>query len=906
MANQVMKMARLIRCGICAGCVLLALFFFNSEIPAAEPDEPVGEVVAVRGDVRAVDGSGASRALVLRNPVFRNDVLKTGPSGRVQVMFIDQTLISLGRDTEMEIVRYAWAAEKKSGAMTTRVKEGAFRVMGGAITRNSPENFTTETPVATIGVRGSLYSGLVQDEQVSILFQAGVGIDLITPFGNSSLNRPGYGSTVTAGRAPTPAQQFSPEEVRQLDNHFVSLEGIAGGGLSPPPGDGAIAPGQQPPPPAGNDGQPLPAGDGTVAGPLPPPPTDDGGTAPAPLLPPPPTSTLSEPLPPPPMNSAGPLPLPPPPLTTFRTELGQITNTIGSVQVVSTQTAVNTQITPIPLAFPSGRYLSTLIDDAFWYGPLSGGSTNGQFTGQSVAQDSTVFPVSYRQNAHFISAPYTGSTSFPWQSRGVFLRGGNRITTTMTSASDSRGEFGFFSSAFSFIDGVNYDFREFGFAGRESVALPANGFSSYFGEYLVAPRDSGTLALLSARTGTLTMVVNWFNHKAYGFVEETGRPIIQFFGDVAGNSLTNVTMISDGAEAMGLVKWHEGSGDFARFYGELGQGFGITGLGSTYDVDSQLLKESWRMAGAAFRGVAPSGVSPSGTITLDGMVVALSEDMTVPNSNRRHFMNHPFAGTPTTFSITVNRDTGTMTGQLNAIDLLDANNVLKNVAIGGGVNDSAYIDYNAAVARLGCAGNCVETGATPNTGGLKTYGNYLATDGGPTRAIAAHLSWGYWELAYTDPTSGNPYHLHVPYSLWIAGVKTPVAEVGTRIATNFSGRYLGKAYGSRVNATGFASELTGGVTDLTIDFSATAPTPVSGTLTFDQASMTVVGTVPVTTGGFQAQIGTAAIGGTGASAILTSEVNGFFYEPGATSMGGNFSAQRADGERLLGVMGGNL
>ncbi|MDH5298758.1 MAG: FecR domain-containing protein, partial [Desulfobulbaceae bacterium] len=103
---------------------------FNLPAVAGDLDKPVGSVVAVRGEVFAVSTANKSRKLALKAPVFQQDTLKTGKNGRLQILFEDNTIISLGRATEMKVAAYEWRPEQKTGTINTKVSEGIFRVMG--------------------------------------------------------------------------------------------------------------------------------------------------------------------------------------------------------------------------------------------------------------------------------------------------------------------------------------------------------------------------------------------------------------------------------------------------------------------------------------------------------------------------------------------------------------------------------------------------------------------------------------------------------------------------------------------------------------------------------------------------------------------------------------------------------
>lgn len=192
---------------------------------AGAETNPVANVVAVRGDVTAVDAAENLRTLSIKSAVFQDDTIRTGKSGKVQLLFTDNSIISLGRNSEMQIADYDWQPEKQSGSMKTVVKEGTFRVMGGAITKVAPQNFTTETPAATIGIRGSMYGGRVSGQSLAVVFLGGKGIDVMNATGSVPILKPGYG-TVVKGPDDTPQRpvKFTAQD---LDNVSDGLNGDA-------------------------------------------------------------------------------------------------------------------------------------------------------------------------------------------------------------------------------------------------------------------------------------------------------------------------------------------------------------------------------------------------------------------------------------------------------------------------------------------------------------------------------------------------------------------------------------------------------------------------------------------------------------------------------------------------------
>ncbi|MDD4872578.1 MAG: FecR domain-containing protein [Kiritimatiellae bacterium] len=117
--------------------------------------DPVGTIVSFTGKATAVSQNGESRNLALKSPVFLNDRIKTDEASSLQIMFLDDSLLSQGEKSEMTIDEYVYnPAVKKDNKCTFKLATGVFRVVTARITTLNPDRFKVKTRLATIGIRG--------------------------------------------------------------------------------------------------------------------------------------------------------------------------------------------------------------------------------------------------------------------------------------------------------------------------------------------------------------------------------------------------------------------------------------------------------------------------------------------------------------------------------------------------------------------------------------------------------------------------------------------------------------------------------------------------------------------------------------------------------------------------------
>lgn len=127
--------------------------------PAPEPELPpaIGQAMWMQGNVSAVDTNGEHRALKMNGDVYEGDTIITAPDTQVTLEMIDGAEISLKPDTEFELATYQQPSSEGVGAAFMNLLRGGLRTITGALGKNGSQ-YRMNTPVATIGVRGTEYA----------------------------------------------------------------------------------------------------------------------------------------------------------------------------------------------------------------------------------------------------------------------------------------------------------------------------------------------------------------------------------------------------------------------------------------------------------------------------------------------------------------------------------------------------------------------------------------------------------------------------------------------------------------------------------------------------------------------------------------------------------------------------
>ena len=135
--------------------ILLPCLALGEELPIGKAKTSKGSVFVIR--------EGKQIAVSVGEKLFQNDRIRTGAASSVGIIFEDNTVLSLGANSEIVIDEYVFTPEKGVFSMITRMLRGTASYISGIIGRQSPESVRFQTPDATIGIRGTQFLVKVAD-----------------------------------------------------------------------------------------------------------------------------------------------------------------------------------------------------------------------------------------------------------------------------------------------------------------------------------------------------------------------------------------------------------------------------------------------------------------------------------------------------------------------------------------------------------------------------------------------------------------------------------------------------------------------------------------------------------------------------------------------------------------------
>jgi len=143
------------------GLIYLVALFLTLNGSHSYALDSAGKTIVALGVVNA-ENPNEKRALKRRSPVFGVDTVKTQANSRTQLRMIDGGLLSLKQLSQLEIASYEFDPATKQGSVAMSLVKGGLRTVTGILT-NKTKNYQLETPVASIGVRGTHYSAQMEE-----------------------------------------------------------------------------------------------------------------------------------------------------------------------------------------------------------------------------------------------------------------------------------------------------------------------------------------------------------------------------------------------------------------------------------------------------------------------------------------------------------------------------------------------------------------------------------------------------------------------------------------------------------------------------------------------------------------------------------------------------------------------
>ena len=174
--------------------------------------------------------------LKVGDPIFFGDTISASDGAKSQLLFIDETVMTIGSDTKLTIDDYIFDPSANDGKLFATIIAGSVKILSGKISEKNPANLEVKIPAGTIGSRGTEFKASVDPltTQSKILLvgpgpnnllnlRAGA-VEVSNGLGTVTLDQPYLFTELTENRAPTDAVVIPQAELKIFQKLEVEPE----------------------------------------------------------------------------------------------------------------------------------------------------------------------------------------------------------------------------------------------------------------------------------------------------------------------------------------------------------------------------------------------------------------------------------------------------------------------------------------------------------------------------------------------------------------------------------------------------------------------------------------------------------------------------------------------------------
>jgi hypothetical protein len=179
----------------------------------------VGRFLMLEGQVDLLKGGKLpAKAATLTDPVEPGDVIRTKSKSRAQVLFVDDTILTLAPETRVAVADYFYDGSKGRRRALLQVFRGLAHTLVKRVLELQQPDFLMQTHTAGLGVRGTEWYTLILPNATNVY-----NLDGLLELASSNRRIPGslllpalkY-SEVRRDQAPGPALDLTPEILTML------------------------------------------------------------------------------------------------------------------------------------------------------------------------------------------------------------------------------------------------------------------------------------------------------------------------------------------------------------------------------------------------------------------------------------------------------------------------------------------------------------------------------------------------------------------------------------------------------------------------------------------------------------------------------------------------------------------
>ena len=201
--------------------ILITLLLFASSLFAN-----VAKVVALKGDASIVRNDTTIK-LDGNSIIEKQDVIITKDNTKVQLLFKDETIISIGENSSFQVNDYLYDEKNQKFEAKFDMFKGTFRTITGKIGKLAPEKFNLETKSASIGIRGTqIVMNLSKDNEQIFCTEGKILVTNLTSKESSFVNS-GEFVSLDSTNTKIDVKKIKPNDLKIINNTITIQNNLA-------------------------------------------------------------------------------------------------------------------------------------------------------------------------------------------------------------------------------------------------------------------------------------------------------------------------------------------------------------------------------------------------------------------------------------------------------------------------------------------------------------------------------------------------------------------------------------------------------------------------------------------------------------------------------------------------------
>ena len=151
--------------------ILIFVILTFTSVANASNNSFVGVIGAAIGNIKNQKNESLSNG----SKIFFGDTIISKSKSNAQILFLDQTVLTLGEETELTIDEFVYDPNSQDGSFVSTVKTGTVKFITGQISKKNPDNLEVKVPAGTLGARGTEFVILSESNNESTVVLLGPG-----------------------------------------------------------------------------------------------------------------------------------------------------------------------------------------------------------------------------------------------------------------------------------------------------------------------------------------------------------------------------------------------------------------------------------------------------------------------------------------------------------------------------------------------------------------------------------------------------------------------------------------------------------------------------------------------------------------------------------------------------------